>query len=153
MASPKAMTTTTKFKGNCADLDGHIFDCSDYKQADTYMHMHKQIAEYVGAEYKNGGDVHASIIAGMKITIPLPTHPTFSKGYPMNPTADDKDLEYLHHEALSMHLKQDHLLDANLQKAYALVLGQCTELLQSKLKQHADWNMLQMNQDVFAYSR
>ena len=33
--------TTNKFKGNCADLDGHIFDCSDYKQADTYVHMHK----------------------------------------------------------------------------------------------------------------
>ena len=38
MASPKAMTSN-KFKGNCADLDGHIFDCSDYKQANTYVHM------------------------------------------------------------------------------------------------------------------
>ena len=56
MASPKAMTTT-KFKGNCVGLEGHIFDCSDYKQADTYVHMHKQIAEYIGVEYKNGGDI------------------------------------------------------------------------------------------------
>jgi hypothetical protein len=112
--------------------------------------MHKQIAEYIGANYKSGGDVHASIIAGMKIMIALPTCPTFSKGYPTNPTADDKDKEYLHHEALSMTLKQDHLLHANLQKAYALVLGQYTELLQSKLKQHANWNMLQRDQDVLS---
>ena len=95
MASPKAMTTN-KFKGNCADLDGHIFDCSDYKQADTYVHMHKCITEYIGAEYKSGGDVHASIIAGIKITIPLPTHPIFSQDYPMNPTVEDKDKEFLH---------------------------------------------------------
>ena len=87
---------SNKFKGNCADLDGHIFDCSDYKQADTYVHMHKHIAEYVGAEYKSGGDICASIIAGTKIAIPLPTCPTFSQGYPMNPTPEDKDKEYMH---------------------------------------------------------
>ena len=51
---------------------------------------------------------------------------------------------------LSMAVKQEYLLHANLQKAYALVLGQCTELLQSKLKQHADWAMLQCDQDVLS---
>ena len=88
MASPKAMTSN-KFKGNCADLDGHIFDCLDYKQADTYVHKHKHITEYVGVEFKSRGDIHASIIGGMKIAIPLPTHPTFSQGYPMNPTPEE----------------------------------------------------------------
>ena len=68
----------------------------------------------------------------------------------MKPTADDKDNEYLHCEALSALLKQSNLLDANLQKAYTLVLGQCTELLQSKLKQHPDWSTLQVNQDILA---
>ena len=142
--------TTNKFKGNCADLDGHIFDCSDYKQADTYVHMHKCITEYVGVEYKSGGDVHASIIAGMKIAIPLPTCSIFSQDYPMNPTVDDKDKEFLHCKMLSMTVKQEYLLHANLQKAYALVLWQCTELLQSKVKQHADWAMLQHDQDVLS---
>ena len=148
-ASPKVMTSN-KFKGNCADLDGHIFYCSDYKQGNTYVHMHKHITEYVGAEYKSRGDIHASIIAGMKIAIPLPTHPTFSQGYPMNPTPEDKDKEYMHCKMLSMAVKQEYLLHANLQKAYALVLRQCTELLQSKLKQHADWAMLQCDQDVLS---
>ena len=53
----------------------------------------------------------------------------------------------MHHEMLSMAVKQEYLLHTNLQKAYALVLGQYTELLQSKLKQHADWAMLQCDQD------
>ena len=131
MASPKAMTSN-KFKENCADLDGHIFDCSDYKQADTYVHMHKHITEYIGAEFKSRGDIRASIISGMKIAIPLRTCPTFSQGYPMNLTPEDKDKEYMHREMLSMAVKHKYLLHANLQKAYALVLRQCTELLQSK---------------------
>ena len=149
MASPKVMTSN-KFKGNCADLDGHIFDCSDYKQADTYVHMHKHIAEYVRAEYKIGGDVHASIIRGTKIAIPLPTHPTFSQGYSTNPTPEDKYKEYMHYKMLSMAVKQEYFLHSNLQKVYSLVLRQCTELLQSKLKQHADWAMLQHDQDVLS---
>ena len=45
----------SKFTGNCIDLQGQIFDCSDYKQADTYVHTHKRISEYVGADYKHGG--------------------------------------------------------------------------------------------------
>jgi hypothetical protein len=149
MASPKAMTTT-KFKGNCIDLDGHNFDCSDYKQADTYVHMQKCITEYVGVEYKGGGDVCVYIIAGIKITICLLTCPIFSEDYPMNPKVEDKDEEFLHHKMLSMTIKQEYLLHTNLQKAYALVLKQCTELLQSKLKQHADWAMLQCDQDLLS---
>ena len=40
-----------------------------------------------------------------------------------------------------------------MQKAYSLVLGQCTELLQSKLKQHADWEQVLIDQDVLALLR
>lgn len=28
-------TVNNKFKGNCAELAGCVFDCSDYKQADN----------------------------------------------------------------------------------------------------------------------
>ena len=68
----------------------------------------------------------------------------------MNPTPEDKGKEFLHCKILSMTVKQEYLLHAILQKVYALVLRQCTELLQSKLKQHADWAMLQCNQDVLS---
>ncbi len=40
----------SKFKGNCTDLQGNIFDCSDYKQADTFVNTLKRISEYAGAE-------------------------------------------------------------------------------------------------------
>ena len=49
--------TNVKFHGACEALKGQIFDCSDYKQADWYAMTIKRLAEYLGSEYKNGGDV------------------------------------------------------------------------------------------------
>jgi Na+/H+ antiporter NhaD/arsenite permease-like protein len=40
------------------------------------------------------------------------------------------------------------MLDDNIQKAYLLVLGKCTELLQSKLKQQAQWATISQDQDA-----
>jgi len=42
--------SSNKFVGNCADLGGHIFDCSDYRQADKYNTTVRRIVEYVGSE-------------------------------------------------------------------------------------------------------
>ena len=53
----KSRTITQKFKGNSSDLEGYIFDCSDSKQADKYITAIMRIAEYVGAEYKYGGNI------------------------------------------------------------------------------------------------
>ena len=50
-------TANNKFKGNCAELAGCVFDCSDYKQADTYVTTLKRISEHIGATYKHGGDI------------------------------------------------------------------------------------------------
>ena len=40
------------------------------------------------------------------------------------------------------------ILEDNIQKAYSLVLGQCTDLLQSKLKQQATWVAVSQAQNV-----
>ena len=72
----------TKFRGNCIDLQGQVFDCSDYKQADTFVNTLKRISEYIGAEYKHGGDIHSSILHKVKIIVPLPIAPIFAVGQP-----------------------------------------------------------------------
>ena len=50
-----------KFEGKCEDLKGHIYDCSDSKQADIYTRTTKEVAEYVGKTYKYGNDVRLAI--------------------------------------------------------------------------------------------
>ena len=58
---PPRTTHSPRFKGNIHDLEGYIFDCSDNKQADIFVHTMKRIAEYVGTEYRNGGDIRSTI--------------------------------------------------------------------------------------------
>ena len=42
------------------------------------------------------------------------------------------------------------MLDDRVQKADSLIIGQCTDLLQSKLKQQANWNTISQDQDAIA---
>jgi hypothetical protein len=47
---PTSHQPPARFKGNKEKLTGHIFDCSDYRQADTFVNTHKRTADFVGAE-------------------------------------------------------------------------------------------------------
>ena len=78
MRKPQATAkpVSTKFKGNCEKLHGAIFDCSDYKQADNFVSSLKRISEYVGSEYKHGGDIRSSIINQARFVVVIPTRPT-----------------------------------------------------------------------------
>ena len=69
----KSRPTTQKFKGNYSDLEGYIFDCSDIRQAHKYITAIKRIAEYVGAEFKYGGDIRSSIENSKRFKIPMPS--------------------------------------------------------------------------------
>jgi hypothetical protein len=46
--------------------------------------------------------------------------------------------------------KRKSLLDDNIQKTCSLVIGQCTDLIQSKLKQQAAWATISSDQDAIA---
>ena len=41
-----------RFVGRTTDLNGHIYDCSDIRQADQFIKTTKEIAEYIGRTYK-----------------------------------------------------------------------------------------------------
>ena len=73
---PGRTTHSPRFKGNSHDLEGYIFDCRDNKQADIFVHTMKRIAEYVGTEYRNGGDIRSTIEQNERFAIPLPLAPS-----------------------------------------------------------------------------
>ena len=130
---------TTKFQGQCEALKDYTFDCSDYKQADRYVNTVKRISEYVGSEYKNGGDIRSSIVNETKFKVPIPTAPN-APADPANPTIEETTKSKLYERRLDAVVKREGMLDDNIQRLYSLVLGQCTDLLQSKLKQQANWD-------------
>jgi hypothetical protein len=146
--NPPQRQAPTKFTGNCAELQGHIFDCSDYKQADTYVHTVKRISEHVGSQYKHGGDIRSSIINGEKVKIPIPASPTYVD--PKSLTQLEETEKIIFKGLIEGYIKRKSDLDDNIQKAYSLVIGQCTDLLQSKLKQQAQWITISQAQDVVA---
>ena len=135
----------SKFTGNCADLTGSIFDCSDNKQADVFLHTVKRISEYVGKTYKHGGDMVSSFIAKARINVPIPVAPVYAD--PTTPTAEELTLTLIYRGKITTYLKRDANLDDNIQKAYSLILGQCSDLLQAKLKQQQDWATINDSQD------
>ena len=126
-----------KFKGNCAELQGFLFDCSDYKQADNFVNTLKRVSEHVGAEFKHGGDIRSSIINGKEMNIPIPVAPSIVN--PAAPTPEEQVLQMIFKGEIDAYIKRKSVLEDNIQKAYLLVLGQCTNLLQSKLKQQSSW--------------
>ena len=135
-----------KFQGACEALKGHTFDCSDHHQADRYATTLKKLSEHVGATFKNGGDVRASIEVEAKFWIPLPPAPT-APNDPDHPTPEEKLDQHLHNKRLDSLIKHETILDANIQSLYSLVIGQCTDLIQTKLKQQNNWATVHDKQD------
>ena len=50
-----------KFEGKCDELKGHVYDCSDARQADLFIKTTKEVAEFVGRTYKYGGDIRLAV--------------------------------------------------------------------------------------------
>ena len=56
----------------------------------------------------------------------------------------------LYEKKLDAVVKWESTLDNNVQQLYLLVLGQCTDLLQMKLKQQNNWKMVSNEQNGIA---
>ena len=45
-----------KFEGKCEELKGHIYDCSDARQADVFVKTTREVGEFMGRTFKYGND-------------------------------------------------------------------------------------------------
>lgn len=97
--------------------------------------MIKWIAEYVGKDYKQVGDIVSTLENEVRFTIPQPKSPDIIT----TTTANNFDTMMFKME-VNVYVKQKSMLKENMQKSYALMLGQCTELLKSKLNKIIGWS-------------
>ena len=74
----------------------------------------KRITEYVGTEFKYGGDIRSSIENPKRFKIPMPTSPSNN---------DTAMLKMILNRKIDIYVKRDGILDENLQKAYSLIHG------------------------------
>jgi len=118
-----AVPQQTKFEGDHPDLKGYIFDCRGAQAAEIYNKTIKQIATYVGREYKHGGDIKRAVELGKLPTINVPGN--------LDVDATEVERE-IWRKRIDGYVKRTSVLDDNIQSLYSLVWGQCTEAMKSK---------------------
>jgi hypothetical protein len=57
----KAVVRQPKFEGKCDQLKGHVCDCTDSRQSDQFTKTTKEVAEYVGLNYRYGADARLAV--------------------------------------------------------------------------------------------
>ena len=127
-----------KFEGKCEDLNGAIFDCAESKMADTFVKTKKELSAYCGRTFKYGGDI--------RISIDTLETPTFFLPDDLPPTATAGQMK-LWGDAVTLVGKQMAGYNENLKKLYALVWGQCTDMMQQKLESSTGWDEIWRNGD------
>ena len=101
----------------------------------------------MSVNYKHGGDLRASIVNELRCVVPLPTPPAA----PVDPNAQtnaEQTIQLIFKGEIDVYIKWRAILEDNIPKAYSIVLVQCTDLLQIKLKQHNLWDQVLTAQDV-----
>jgi hypothetical protein len=131
---------TTKIVG----LKTDTFDIGNAKYAAKFQKSLEAIAMYVQREYKGGPDIAKAIKELAAPTFLPPTYPT-PKGNP--PTIDPGEL-YIWQQKIQVTEKRANLLEENTKRAYALVLGQISPELVSKVKTSNKYAIAEANQDV-----
>ena len=126
-----------------AELRDHYFDCSGYNEADRYLTTKKAIIQYLGQQY--GGDVSVTLKTGRMFNVPVPHDPAEDKEDDVDPTDSSiilktarQKVSYVDAEAfkkeIGEYVKRKQMLQINLEKAFSIILGQCSYDLQKKTR-------------------
>jgi hypothetical protein len=119
------------FEGKCDGLKGHVYDCaSAAKAADMYTKTTREIAEYVGREYKYSAILVRGIETLVEPVVPPPDE------LPDGASALDRRMW---EKRIDKIIEQEERLKDITSRAYALVWGQCSEALREKVKAHKDY--------------
>jgi len=120
----------TKFEGKCADLKGHVYDCSTSKQADQFNKTTKEISEYVGRTYTYGGDTQLAIENLGIVEPPEPDDP------PEGATATKR---HIWEKCVDEYVKRTTHMTENIKSIFSLVWGQCTDIMRQKIEALSDF--------------
>ena len=120
-------------------LEEHTFDIGHPKYAVKYERSVDAIARHVQQEYKSGADV---ALAMRELVAPTVTMPT----YPADP--NDQEAIQIWKEELREKRTQSLQIEESKKRAYALVMGQCSPNLVSKIRGGSTYVNANSSQDV-----
>jgi len=133
-----------EFVSKVVGLETHTFDIGNAKYAAKYQKSVDAIANHIQKEYKGGPEIAKAIRDLSLPTIVIPTYPTpATAGDPIDPGE-----VFLWQQDVTEAKKRKALLEENKKRAYALVLGQCSTDLESKIKGTDAYTRADADQDV-----
>ena len=143
----KSGTTTTatprhpKFEGKCDDLKGHVYDCSDSRQADQFARTTKEIAEYVGRTYKYGGDTRLAV---ENLAFPKMVEPEDP------PDGASKTKIKIWERDVEEFCRRQHNVREHIKTLYSLVWGQCSDIMRQRIEALDEFDKMSTDDDGIA---
>ena len=121
----------TRFAGVCEELKRYVYDTGvGRNNAKIFNKTMKAIAEYVAREYSGAGEFRNGI---PEMTLPMLVAPS--------PPADTATLVQLKIWEMDFKEYQKRLeeRERNMEKTFALILGQCSKTIRDRIETHEQW--------------
>jgi hypothetical protein len=115
-----------------------VYDCSDARQSEIFVKTTKEIAEYVGSNFKYGSDARLAIENLSLPTLVKPADPT---------TNATKTQIRIWEKKVDEFVKPESYLTENMKTVYSLVWGQCTDVMRQKVEATDGYKALLSNGD------
>jgi len=124
-------TTTNKkeFVSTNPGIETLTFDVGHAKSAAKYQQSLEGLALHIQSTYTNGSSIAKSIRDLELVVIDVDDYPTAPDG-----SGPDQRQIHLWQQTVNVQVKEQRVLAENVKKAYALVMGQCSPTLTSKIK-------------------
>ena len=135
----------TRFTGVCEDLKEYVYDTGiGRNNAEIFSKTTKAIAEYVAREYSGAGEFRNGL---PEMTLPTLTAPP--------PPADTATMVQIKIWELDFkeYRKRMEERERNMEKTYALILGQCSKTIRDRIEAHEHWNAVNTSSNALGLLR
>ena len=132
-------SSTSNLGGACEELRDNVYSLGDARQADRYTKTTEEIINFIQRTFNEGQDVVDSLttMTQKDFEATMPTAPEAG-----GTAAEKKVKEMYLQQKIKNHAAREEKYVDNMNKAYALILGQCTKGMKNKLEQRKDWQTL-----------
>ena len=138
----------TKFKGECSDIEEYVFDVGmPTSNQELYSNTTKKISEYIARTYDDAGEFRNGLMNLKLPDIHKPKIEDFGTVGIDNKVSIDEGGKEEWKEELKSYRKDLKARAKNKSKAFALILGQCSDMLRSKIESHEDWEAANSGDD------
>ncbi len=139
-AGPVRKEFLTKVLG----LESHTFDIGNMKYTAKYQKTVDAIANHIQKKYKGGPEIAKAI---RDLSLPMIAIPEYPRPFSMMAVINPGEV-FLWQQVVTKAKKRIMLLAMNKKHLYALLLGQCSPELESKIKGADSHVQADCNQDV-----